>query len=65
MLLLGIASGVVTVVAMTIVASHHPLDAVALTYFACTLTSVPIAYDIYRRFAMRRMVDVPGDAALR
>jgi hypothetical protein len=65
MLMLGIAAGVVTVAAMTIVAAFHPLDAVALTYFACTVTSVPIAYDIYRRFAMRRLAGASGRAALR
>ena len=57
LLVLGIAGGLVTVVAMTVVASSSTLDFVALTYFACTAASVPVAYLVYRRFAQRRFVD--------
>jgi hypothetical protein len=56
LLFVGIGGGVVTVVAMTIVAAIAPLDRVALTYLVVTTATVPIVFTVYRRFAARRLV---------
>jgi hypothetical protein len=61
----GIIGGVVTVIAMTIVAWTSTLEMVALAYLVCTIAGVPIAWIVYRRFARRHFTGpARGDAAL-
>ena len=54
LLVLGIVAGVVTVGGMTIAAAYGALTAIASTYFACTFATVPLAFAIHRRFAVRQ-----------
>ncbi len=54
LLALGIVAGLVTVGGMTIAAAHGELTAIALTYFACTYATVPVAFAIHARFAARQ-----------
>lgn len=54
LLVLGIVSGVVTLGLMTIVALRGELAWIALTYLVCTLGTLPLAYGVYRRFALRQ-----------
>ncbi len=62
LLALGIVSGAVTLTLMTLAALSGELTWIALAYLLCTAATLPVAYSIYRRFALRHR-DAPATAA--
>ena len=58
LLMLGIFGGIVTLGSMTFAATRGELTWIALAYLACTVATVPIAFVVYRRFALRQLLSV-------
>ena len=51
---LGLVGGLVTLGSMTLAAALGHLTWIATAYLACTAATVPVAYAVYRRFALRQ-----------
>ena len=54
LLVVGVVGGLVTLALMTAAALRDELTWIALAYLLCTSATLPIAYAIYRRFAVRQ-----------
>ena len=54
LLVVGIVSGLVTVALMTAAALRDELTWIALAYLLCTAATLPVAWAIHRRFALRQ-----------
>ena len=59
LLVVGMVAGVATLAMMTVAAVEGALTGIAFAYLACTAATVPVAWTVYRRFAVRQGVAVP------